>query len=265
VLGRRVFLVVVGICTVALAQGAGTATGTSAEIGKLTFHGELAWRGQSVDCPDNAPRSTGICRVHRGDGVVGGLGTVSEQYTLFVQSGSVDCPDTLRLLGFSGSFTVASKGTIEFVGGPSPDCQPEGRAVTLTFSSVTITGGTGIYSGASGSASLRKTLTPGSIGAFGKDVWDGSLIVSGLAFDTTAPVIRGAVTKTLLAGRGVKRVRVTYRVTARDETDGVLPVSCTPGTGSLFRVGRTFVTCMATDKSGNTAKARFAVTVKPRR
>jgi hypothetical protein len=54
-------------------------------------------------------------------------------------------------------------------------------------------------------------------------------------------------------------------VTARDETDGVLPVSCTPGTGSLFRVGRTFVTCMATDKSGNTAKARFAVTVKPRR
>jgi hypothetical protein len=38
-----------------------------------------------------------------------------------------------------------------------------------------------------------------------------------------------------------------------------------PRSGSRFRVGRTRVTCSATDTSANTRKATFTVTVKPRR
>jgi hypothetical protein len=147
---------------------------------------------------------------------------------------------------------------------------PPEQRVTLHFPSVMITSGSGIYAGASGSGTLSKTLIPGSTGVvergpFGKDTWDGTLLVAGLAFDTTAPVLRGATAKTVVRPRGAKLVRVTYRVSAVDETDGAVPVSCVPRTGSRFKLGRTLVSCSATDKSGNTARARFTVTVRARR
>jgi hypothetical protein len=141
---------------------------------------------------------------------------------------------------------------------------PQEQRVTLNFPSFTITGGSGIYARASGTGSLWKTLIPSSVGAFGKDIWDGTLLVTGLAFDTTAPVLRGAVTKTVVA-RGVKLVRVRYRLSALDETDGAVPVSCRPPTGTRFKIGRTVVTCSATDRSGNTARARFTLIVRARR
>jgi hypothetical protein len=60
-------------------------------------------------------------------------------------------------------------------------------------------------------------------------------------------------------------VRVTYKVTATDDVDGPVPVACRPSSGSRFKIGRTIVTCSASDKTGNTATARFTVTVKRRR
>jgi hypothetical protein len=108
-----------------------------------------------------------------------------------------------RVLGLSVRFTVANKGAIDLTTAPSPDCMPEQQSVMLNFPSATITGGSRGYEGASGSGTLRKTLSPGSIGAFGKDTWDMTLLVPGLAFDTTPPVLRGAVTKTVVAAQGV--------------------------------------------------------------
>jgi len=253
-----------GVGMVVLVLVTGPASAMRAQAGKLTLHGELSWHGQEVSCPDGTPALT-ICREHRGVGVVPGLGEVSERLLLLVQTGTTECPGSARVVGFSGGFTVGSKGTIEITAGPSPNCQPEGQRVTLTFPSVTITGGSGIYAGASGTATLRKILNPGSIGAFGKDIWDGTLLVPGLAFDTTAPVFRGAASKTVVARRGVKQLRVAYRVSATDETDGAVPVFCLPRTGSRFKLGRTVVNCSTSDKSGNTARARFTVTVRARR
>src|SRR5690349_6895148 len=234
----------------ALALLAGTATATRAETGKLTFQGGLAWRGHGVDCPSGTP-STVVCREHQGSGVIPGLGAVTERYLFLNQTGTAECPGNYRVLGLSVRFTVATRGTIDITTAPSTNCLPEEQSVTLNFHAATITGGAGSYAGASGSGTLRKTLTPGSIGAFGKDTWDMTLLVPGLAFDTTPPVLRGAVTKTLVAARRVKAVRVTYRVSALDETDGAVPVACTPRTGSRFKVGRTVVNCSAIDKSGN--------------
>ncbi|MEI5036276.1 HYR domain-containing protein [Streptomyces sp. S1A(2023)] len=56
-------------------------------------------------------------------------------------------------------------------------------------------------------------------------------------------------------------VRIDYTATATDPQDGVLPVTCTPPSGSLFPVGTTAVTCSATDSAGNTGAdtARFEV------
>jgi hypothetical protein len=229
----------------------------------LTFHGELSWRGRTVDCPSGTP-STVVCREHVGSGVIPGLGPVTERYLFLNQTGTAECPGNYRVLGLSVRFTAA-KGAIDITTAPSTDCMSEGQSVTLNFPSATITGGSVSYAGASGTGTLRKTLNPGSIGAFGKDTWEMTLLVPGLAFDTTPPVLRGAVTKTVIAARGVKLVRVTYRVTALDETNGSVPVTCTPRPGTRFKVGRTVVNCSATDKSGNTGHAGFNITVKARR
>lgn len=55
--------------------------------------------------------------------------------------------------------------------------------------------------------------------------------------------------------------RVEWTATAHDETDGDLPVTCSPESGSRLPLGPTRVTCSATDAAGNTGTASFVVTV----
>ena len=87
-------------------------------------------------------------------------------------------------------------------------------------------------------------------------------MVPGLEFDLTAPTISGATSKVVRAPLKAKRVRVTHQVTATDDLDGSVVVSCRPASGSRFKIGRTLVTCSATDGGGNTATARFTVAVR---
>jgi len=265
IVALAVLLVALSGVGMAATGGAGSVKAMRAEIGKLTFHGEFAWSGQTLDCPAGVPDSVS-CKVHRGSRVVPGLGTVTEKYFLLHEAGTGACQGAYAVIGLRGTLTVERRGTIEFEAAASPDCLLPEQRVTLHFPSVTITGGSGIYAGASGTGTLTKLLIPGtSGGAHGTDTWDGSLLVAGLAFDTTAPVLRGAITKTVVGPRGAKLVRVTYRVSATDETDGAVPASCIPRTGSRFKLGRTAVNCSASDESGNTASARFTVTVRARR
>jgi hypothetical protein len=57
--------------------------------------------------------------------------------------------------------------------------------------------------------------------------------------------------------------RVSYTTpTAIDAFDGPRPVTCTPCSGSDFAAGKTTVTCTASDKSGNTATAKFTIWVQ---
>jgi hypothetical protein len=98
----------------------------------------------------------------------------------------------------------------------------------------------------------------------GVDSWTGTLVVPGRQFDVAAPTINGATDKRVRIARRGKQVRVIYTVTAQDEVDGVVPVTCSPRSGRLFAVGRTRVTCSATDTSGNTSTATFIVRVTRR-
>ncbi|MFB7548965.1 HYR domain-containing protein [Streptomyces sp. NPDC056154] len=68
--------------------------------------------------------------------------------------------------------------------------------------------------------------------------------------DIDAPVV--TVDDLTVRAKDKNGARVTYTATAQDTTDGTLPVTCTPASGSLFPVGRTTVTCSATDSAGNT-------------
>jgi Tol biopolymer transport system component len=56
---------------------------------------------------------------------------------------------------------------------------------------------------------------------------------------------------------------VAFVVSAIDDVDGVVAVTCSPESGSIFPVGTTTVACSATDAAGNTGRATFVVTVKP--
>ncbi len=80
--------------------------------------------------------------------------------------------------------------------------------------------------------------------------------------DTTPPVITvpSDITKEATSSSGAK---VEFDVSATDEVDGKVDVSCTPKSGSTFPLGTTVVSCTATDDSGNTATATFNVLVSP--
>ncbi|MGI9102795.1 MAG: HYR domain-containing protein [Terriglobales bacterium] len=64
-----------------------------------------------------------------------------------------------------------------------------------------------------------------------------------------------------LEGNTVGGAAVTFTASALDAVDGPRPVSCTPGSGTVFPVGNTTVTCSSTDLSRNSASGTFIVTV----
>ena len=216
-----------------------------------------------IQCPPGAPPEAEAlgCRTRTGEASVQGLGSVSEAYVWFVGVGPPTCPGRLtRPLATTGRLVVAGKGEIQVALAPGAQCvdlEPV-RNQPQTF---TITGGTGVYAAASGSGTVQRALS----GDSGTETWTGTLIVPALEFDVTAPVITGATSKTVLAPKRAKQARVTYNVTASDDKDGAVPVTCKPLSGSRFPVGRTVVGCSAVDASANTSNASFMVIVRPTR
>jgi HYR domain len=241
----------------------GTATPSAPfAAGTLSFRGALFVNSVPlVPCPPGTALGATDCRTRTGEDLVQGLGRVSEAYIWSIGIGPPTCSGTLtKPLATTGRLIVAGKGEIHVALAPGTRCidlEPV-RNEPQTF---TITGGTGIYAAASGSGTVQRALS----GDSGTETWTGTLIVPALEFDVTAPVISGASSKTVLAPKRAKQVRVTYSVTASDAIDGPLPVSCRPRSGSRLPVGRNVVTCEATDSSANTGQARFVITVKKRR
>ena len=206
-----------------------------------------------------------ICQPHASTALVPGLGSVSMSYVYAVLP-AASCPgSSAQVLGYTARFVVAGKGEVDFAISGLPDCFPAPSAeIQSTTQPFTVTDGSGAYAGASGSGTVRHAGAPGLAGTHGRDLWQGTLVVTGLEFDVSPPTISGAVSKIVRVPRGAKRVRVRYKVAASD-TEGAVPVTCTPRSGTFFRLGRTRVTCTATDTNGNTAVRAFTVTVTRRR
>jgi hypothetical protein len=91
------------------------------------------------------------------------------------------------------------------------------------------------------------------------------LTVPGLEFDVVPPTFVGAKSRTVVAPRYAKRVRVDFVVTASDAVAGRLPARCLPRSGTQFGIGRNVVHCSATDTSANAATASFTITVRQHR
>ena len=240
-----------------------TATATSA-TSDLALKAKLSLTSMIGACSPPAPGDE--CAARTGSGLVPGLGAVTEKYEFPVGLGAPACAQSDgTALASSNRFVVAGKGEIHFTLAQGA-CMAQERLYNeaQTYS---ITGGTGIYAGASGSGTVERNLGgPGPAGRQGPETWTGTLIVPGLEFDTTQPTFTGAANKTVRAAKGAKTRRVRFTVTAHDDRDVVVPVArCTSRSGSRFRIGRTKVTCEAADSSGNTGRTTFVVTVKRRR
>jgi len=82
-----------------------------------------------------------------------------------------------------------------------------------------------------------------------------------VTYDTTPPVIT-TPGELFIEATSPAGANVTYTVTAVDDFDGPVPVSCTPASGSVFPLDTANVSCSAQDGSGNTADAQFRVTVQ---
>jgi hypothetical protein len=75
-----------------------------------------------------------------------------------------------------------------------------------------------------------------------------------------APVIHVPGNQTATA-TGASGAAVSFAASASDIADGNDPLTCSPGSGSIFVVGTTTVTCSATNKAGEGAHETFTVTV----
>lgn len=234
-------------------------TSSGAPVGTLLFRAELAMKSLDAACPAGTDPVI-ECHQRRGTGIVPGLGQVSEQYTFPALSGPPTCPDgQYRVVDYTVRFTVVGKGDIDLAVPGTIECLPFFNFPTPT---ATITAGSGLYAGASGSAVLTTMAASNGNGASGSDTWVGTLSVPHLTFDLNPPVINGAVDKTARAPKKKKAVRVRFALSADDDVDGALPVTCAPPSGARFRIGHTVVQCSALDKSGNAQAATFTITVK---
>ena len=253
-MGRRTALTLAAALGTVYFLGDATPSASSAAA-SLNLRATLGTASPAGVCPPEAPTGAD-CHPRTGTGSVSGLGRVSATYTWYFGTGS--CPPTLvKPLATTGRFAVAGKGEIDFALADGARCV-EQEPVRNEPQEFTITGGTGAYQAASGHGTVERSLSGGR----GVERWTGTLTVAGLDFDLTPPVIIGAVSRTIRAPAGPKPARVTYKVTARDAVDGAVGVACRPASGTFFKIGRTAVTCAATDGSGNRRTARFVITVR---
>jgi hypothetical protein len=242
------------------------AVGSAVDTGTLQLRAHFAWnfsvQRDDTTCPAGSP-ALAICQPHLSTGVVPGLGQVSMAYVYTVFPDPVCAGSAAKVLGYSARFTVQGRGEIDFAVAGLPDCFPAPSAtIQSTTQPFTVTGGSGAYAGASGNGVVRHAGAPGLAGTHGRDLWEGAVVVDGLAFDVTAPAISGAVGKVVRARHDATSARVVFRVTASDDVDGPRPVTCTPPSGKPFRVGTTRVRCSAADTSGNVSARSFAIVVR---
>jgi hypothetical protein len=234
--------------------------GPLANTGTFAIAAQLPVRYPPKACPPGTP-TTIECFSRSGSATIRGLGTVTESYPYTVDGLPAGCTvDQVRVLPATVHFSVAGKGEIELRVDGSGCLLRLPPAPVQGVETFTITGGTGRYAGASGGGTIAHVSNGPPIWS-GRDTWTGTLLVPGLDFDLTAPIVT-ARDRTVRAPRRKKRVRVKYTVSARDEVDGAIRAACQPKSGSWFRVGRTRVRCSAMDTSGNESRTTFLVTVK---
>lgn len=241
--------------------------GSTVATGTLEMNASLDIASQLSNC-----KLVGIatdCASRDVAGSIRGLGRVTGTYDYEMDLGSGACESGLgKALSYPIRLEVAGKGAIDVVTTEAACADLVSVQTQTQTQAFTVTGGTGIYTGASGSGTLQRSLVASAGGGdieSGIETWKGTLTVPGLKFDVVTPTFVGAKSRTVVAPRHAKRVRVKFVVTATDAVDGRVPVRCLPRSATQFSIGRNRVHCSATDTSANAATASFTITVRQHR
>lgn len=256
---KRPFAILGLLAAAAVALGS-VASATSA--GSASVHVPIPWRGADAPCPPGYSATTECHPRPGGPVAVPGFGFVSQSYVFAVETAPPACPaGSQKALSYPAQLTVEGRGEITLAVGASDRCAEMGAPLLSVAQAFTITGGTGVFAGASGNGVVSRTDV-GCCPGFGTDNWDGTITAPAFVTDLTPPTIRGAHNRFVRAPRGIKRVRVKFKVTALDAVDGMLRPTCRPRSGSRFRVGLTAVRCSVGDRSANVSRATFRVVVR---
>jgi HYR domain-containing protein/List-Bact-rpt repeat protein len=107
-------------------------------------------------------------------------------------------------------------------------------------------------------------LTTDQRGLARPDVASTACDIGATEYSSTPPTITvpANITTTATSPSGAV---VTYTASATSSTAKVESFSCTPASGSTFKVGTTTVNCTATDSQANTSTASFTVTVEAKK
>ena len=199
-----------------------------------------------------------------GSAGVAGLGQTTVSYVKTL--GEAECPDEAPVRHFDTVvFDVAGKGTIEMA--ETGFCGPPAPATVGPISAVT--GGTGVYAGASGLLSYTSSTTPpqrcATVSAVGRATSGAARSPCRAMRSTSPPRCCPGPCRGRYGPEAGQAGPSAYQVAASDDVDASATAACKPASGTAFRLGRTRVTCTATDSSANTSRATFTVTVKRRK
>jgi hypothetical protein len=160
--------------------------GSQYTTGTLDLNASLALHSDHGACD---PGSAEDCAEHTIVGAFPGLGQVTGKYTFLIDLGQPSCSNEFfgKGLAYPARLSVAAKGAIDIAVADGAECVEE-NSVRTQAQTFRVTGGTGMYVGATGGGTLKRTL--GDLtdrGRYGKESWTGTLNVSGLEFQHDAP------------------------------------------------------------------------------
>ena len=155
------------------------------------------------------------------------------------------------LVGLPASFSVEATSPSGAVATYTAPTATDNADPAPTVNCVPASGGTFPFGGTSVACTARDNRGNQAVGNF-------TITVA----DTTAPVFSGFGDKTVEAN-GPTGSNVNFPTPrAFDTVDGLIAaVTCAPASGSKFPLGKTAVTCSASDVHGNVGQAKFNVTV----
>ena len=147
-----VFVVLAATAAVPLAV-----SGNKAATGSLDLLAAFTWMSSTTsNCAPGTPPSHS-CYERTGEGVVRGLGRVTQSYIYLADFSHPSCPSgSTKILSYPARFAVAGKGEIHFALAENPDCLTTDETARNAPQAFTITGGTGAYAGASGSGRVER-------------------------------------------------------------------------------------------------------------
>lgn len=183
----RVIAAVVGLTILGGATTAAATAGSQAVAGTLNLSADLRLVSNPGACPSNISAGA-TCAARTITGPFPGLGQVASEFNWVADIGPPTCAGGFgKALAYPIRLAVSAKGDLLATAAEGTQCidQEAVRAQTQTY---VITGGTGIYAGASGSGFFEQILAAETAtGRVGRQTWTGTLTVPGLDFDVAAP------------------------------------------------------------------------------